>query len=76
MSAVQTDIQTNTANAQTNTTARDPDEAAVAPILLTVLVLLAAWGTSVAMWGIPGLYIPALAMVPVMWVVLLLISRG
>ncbi len=76
MSAVQTDIQTNTANTQADTTARDPEEAAVAPILLTVLVLLAAWGTSVAMWGIPGLYIPALAMVPVMWVVLLLISRG
>jgi hypothetical protein len=45
-------------------------------ILLTVLAALIGWGLSVAQWGIPGLYIPALAMVPVMYVVLILISRG
>ncbi|WP_397541327.1 hypothetical protein [Roseovarius salis] len=47
-----------------------------AKILLTVLVVLAGWATSVMTWGIPGLYIPALAAVPVMWAVLLLIVRG
>ncbi|MBC7132676.1 MAG: hypothetical protein H5U16_06170 [Roseovarius sp.] len=45
-------------------------------ILLCLAVLVAAWATSVAIWGIPGLYIPALALVPVIWVALLIISRG
>jgi len=46
-----------------------------AKIIVTVLALVALWATSVATWGIPGLYIPALALVPVIWVVLLMISR-
>ncbi len=54
----------------------DADAAAVGPILLSLAVFIAGWGTSIVLWGIPGLYIPALALVPVMWVVLLLISRG
>lgn len=48
----------------------------VAAILLSVLVFLAGWATSVVLWGIPGLYIPALALVPVIWVLLLIISKG
>lgn len=55
---------------------RDADAAIVAPILLSVAVFVAGWATSVAIWGIPGLYIPALALVPVIWVMLLMISRG
>lgn len=55
---------------------RDSDAFAVAPILLSVAVFVAAWATSVALWGIPGLYIPALALVPVIWALLLMISRG
>ncbi|WP_306152983.1 hypothetical protein [Roseovarius sp. MMSF_3281] len=47
-----------------------------AKILITVLLAVIGWGLSVATWGIPGLYIPALAMVPVMMGILLLISRG
>jgi hypothetical protein len=54
----------------------DADAAAVGPILLSLAVFIAGWAVSVALWGIPGLYIPALALVPVMWVVLLIISRG
>jgi len=54
----------------------DPDTALAAKLLLAVLVFLAGWATSVALWGIPGLYIPALALVPVIYVVLILISRG
>lgn len=54
----------------------DPDAAAVGPILLSVAVFLAGWATSIVLWGIPGLYIPALALVPVIWVMLILISRG
>ena len=47
-----------------------------AKILLIVLVALAGWGVSIATWGIPGLYLPALALVPVMYLILILISRG
>jgi hypothetical protein len=54
----------------------DADAAAVGPILLSLAVFIVGWATSIALWGIPGLYIPALALVPVMWVVLLIISRG
>jgi fatty acid desaturase len=45
-------------------------------ILLVTLLALVAWGASVFFFGIPGLYIPALAMVPVMYIILILISRG
>lgn len=69
-----TPAQTDTLPADIDT--RDPDEAAAGPILLGVLGFLVAWGVSIALWGIPGLYIPALAMVPVIWVALLVISRG
>ncbi|MCZ0812819.1 MAG: hypothetical protein ACQEVT_04205 [Pseudomonadota bacterium] len=62
-------------HADSTPTERDPDDALFGPILLTVLVLLAAWGVSIAMWGIPGLYIPAVAAVPVIWVAILMIAR-
>lgn len=45
-------------------------------ILLVTLLALAAWGASVFFFGIPGLYIPALALVPVMYTILIIISRG
>ena len=45
-------------------------------LFLAVLVALLAWGLAIFTWGVPGLYIPALAMVPVMYVILILISRG
>ncbi len=54
----------------------DPDAAVVGPILLSIAIVLAGWGISVALWGIPGLYIPALGLVPGIWVLLLMISRG
>tara|TARA_Y100001933_G_C18688655_1_gene434086 strand:- start:109 stop:315 length:207 start_codon:yes stop_codon:yes gene_type:complete len=52
------------------------ENATALKILLSVAVFVAGWATSVAIWGIPGLYIPALALVPVIWVALLIISRG
>ena len=67
---------TDMALSETTTSTADAQDTSVARILLTVLVLLAAWGASVVTWGIPGLYLPALAMVPVIWVILLIISRG
>ena len=54
----------------------DGETATFLRILLSVAVFVAGWATSVALWGIPGLYIPALALVPVAWVMLLIISRG
>lgn len=45
-------------------------------IFIAVAVFVAFWGASIALFGVPGLYIPALALVPVIYVVLILISRG
>jgi fatty acid desaturase len=54
-----------------------PSENAVAVrILLTVLAALVAWGSCIVIWGLPGLYLPALALVPVIWVALILITLG
>ncbi|QFT81570.1 hypothetical protein FIU89_13175 [Roseovarius sp. THAF27] len=45
-------------------------------ILLFLGVLLVAWGGAIVLWGVPGLYLPALALVPVIWLFLLIISRA
>ena len=45
-------------------------------ILVITLFGVILWGLSVAAFGIPGLYIPALAAVPVIWTMLILITRG
>lgn len=45
-------------------------------ILMITLFGIVLWGLSVAAFGIPGLYIPALIAVPVIWVLLILITRG
>ncbi|MGD9865962.1 MAG: hypothetical protein AB7S99_22410 [Pseudodonghicola sp.] len=45
-------------------------------LFIAVTVFLALWGTSIALFGVPGLYMPAVALVPVMYVILILISRG
>lgn len=64
------DAQTDAHGEEAGTTRRD------VAIILAVLGVLALWGGSVALWGIPGLYIPAVAMVPIVWALLLLITRG
>lgn len=53
-----------------------PDNTVAIWLIAAVVVFLALWATSVALFGIPGLYIPALALVPVIWTVLIIISRG
>ena len=45
-------------------------------LIVAVVIFLALWATSVALFGIPGLYIPALALVPVIWALLIVVSRG
>lgn len=44
--------------------------------LFLVVALIALWGISFLTFGVPGLYIPAVAFVPVMFVILLIITRG
>ena len=46
---------------------RSGEAAIVGRILICVAVLLLAWGLAVATWGLPALYLPALAMVPVIF---------
>lgn len=45
-------------------------------IYYAIGAFLSLWGCLIMLFGLPGLYLPALAMVPVMWVILILISRG
>ncbi|EEE36650.1 hypothetical protein RKLH11_483 [Rhodobacteraceae bacterium KLH11] len=56
--------------------ARDMAEGQPEDLGYTALAIFAMWGCSVMLFGLPGLYIPALMMVPVMFLILILISRG
>lgn len=61
------------------TPATTPAASAQSPdrlILLITLCGIVLWGLSVAAFGIPGLYIPALIAVPVIWTLLIIITRG
>lgn len=48
----------------------------VALVLLGILLVLAAWVVAVVTWGLPGLYIPAVAMVPVCMLTIVRITLG
>lgn len=41
-----------------------------------LIILISLWGCSILLFGLPGLYLPAVAMVPVMFAILIAISRG
>jgi len=43
-------------------------------IWYALATFFSAWGTAILLFGLPGLYIPALTLVPVMFVVLILIT--
>lgn len=45
-------------------------------LFYAAVAFLSGWGCSVLLFGLPGLYLPALALVPVMFLVLIVISRG
>ncbi|TDK43179.1 hypothetical protein [Antarcticimicrobium luteum] len=53
-----------------------PDTRTTVWVLVAVVLFLALWATSVALFGIPGLYIPALALVPVIYLLLITIAWG
>ncbi|MCZ4352153.1 hypothetical protein O4H61_06450 [Roseovarius aestuarii] len=73
-SADRTNSSPNTDQAQSH--APMSENAVATYIILAVVAALLAWGAAIFVWGVPGLYIPALALVPVVWVCLLLISFG
>ncbi len=45
-------------------------------IYAVLLLAVVLWGGAIALFGIPGLYIPAVAAVPVIYLLLIIISRG
>lgn len=45
-------------------------------IYATLLLVVALWGLSIFTWGVPGLYMPAVCFVPVMYALLIIISKG
>lgn len=52
--------------------ARSPEKTAFAG----VFIFLALWALSTFTFGLPGFYIPAVAMVPIIWAVLITITMG
>ncbi|MFP3382080.1 MULTISPECIES: hypothetical protein [Tritonibacter] len=45
-------------------------------IYYALATFFSLWGILVMLFGLPGLYLPAVALVPIMFVILILISRG
>ncbi len=41
-----------------------------------IFALVCFWGCSILLFGVPGLYIPAVLFVPVMFLILIVVSRG
>lgn len=71
------DMNEMAAGKSTNKVKEKPSEAMiVARILMSVLLFVALWAASFMTWGVPGLYIPAVALVPVIVVALVVITRG
>ncbi len=56
--------------------AKDAADAKGADWGYTAAAIFSMWGCSALLFGLPGLYIPAVMMVPVMFLILILISRG
>ncbi|WP_243614655.1 hypothetical protein [Shimia aestuarii] len=48
----------------------------VKAIFAVLAALLVAWGSAIYAYGVPGLYIPALCFVPVMYAILITIAKG
>ncbi len=56
--------------------ARDAAEGDPDDLGYTALAIVSMWGCSALLFGLPGFYLPAVALVPVMFLILILISRG
>jgi hypothetical protein len=44
--------------------------------MMLVFALVSMWACAIAIWGLPALYLPAVAAVPGMFVFLIAITRG
>ncbi|GHG95830.1 hypothetical protein [Pseudodonghicola xiamenensis] len=53
-----------------------PSTKATIWIFVAVAIFVALWATAIALFGVPGLYIPALALVPVVGLLIVLVSLG
>ena len=54
--------------------ARDVSDDPKGNLWAAIIVFVSLWGCAILTFGLPGLYIPALMLVPVIWFVLLLIT--
>jgi hypothetical protein len=70
------DQQGLTVQADTATTPENSTSDAAWPFYLFAAVVVLAWAVSAVLFGLPGLYIPAVCAVPVVWVMLIVISLG
>ena len=50
--------------------------ATIKAIFAVLAAVVVAWGSAIFAYGVPGLYIPALCFVPVMYALLIVISKG
>jgi fatty acid desaturase len=55
---------------------RTSDTPSARPVVLAVLALVAIWGLAIATLGFPGFYLTALALVPVLLIVLVAMAWG
>jgi len=56
--------------------ARDTAEKGEENLYYGIALVLSLWGISILTFGIPGLFIPALAMVPLIFALLIVIAWG
>lgn len=56
--------------------ASQPEQTNLLPVFAVLFLLIAGWATSVAVWGLPGLFIPALCAVPVMMLIVIRLAWG
>ncbi len=52
------------------------DTALAKKIFIALFLIVTVWGAAIFKWGVPGLYIPALASVPLIYLVLIIVARG
>ena len=50
--------------------------ATIKAIFAVIAAIVVAWGSAIYAYGVPGLYIPALCFVPVMYAILITIAKG
>lgn len=53
-----------------------PEPTGLVRIYIGLLVVFVLWGASVALFGLPGLYLPAVMAVPVIFVLLIRLTLG